>query len=58
MAGVRAASGDPLWISAPDADHIRITTSSIDHQPDQPSLEDFADLVAEAARAGTWSGHR
>jgi DNA-binding transcriptional MocR family regulator len=57
-AGVRAASGDPFWISPPDADHIRITTSSIDHQPGQPTLEELADLVAAAARAGSWSGHR
>jgi DNA-binding transcriptional MocR family regulator len=57
-AGVRAASGDPFWISPPDTDHIRITTSSVDHQPDAPPLEELADLVADAARAGTWSGHR
>jgi len=59
-AGVRAASGDPFWISSPGSDHIRITTSSIDggSQPDQPDLADLADLVAHAARAGTWSGHR
>jgi DNA-binding transcriptional MocR family regulator len=52
-AGVRAASGDPFWISAPASDHIRITTSSIDGSP-----EPLADLVAEAASAGTWAGHR
>ena len=69
-AGVRAASGDPFWISTPDADHIRITTSSIDDDParhhpdsehpdhDHPGLTDLADLVADAARAGTWAGHR
>ena len=57
-AGVRAASGDPFWISAPDTDYIRITTASVDHQPDRPHLDEIADLVADAARAGTWSGHR
>ena len=59
-AGIRAASGDPFWISPPGSDHIRITTSSIngDARPDQPDLADLADLVAHAARAGTWSGHR
>ena len=57
-AGVRAASGDPFWISAPDTDYIRITTSTVDHQPDGPHLNEIADLVAEASRAGTWSGHR
>jgi len=65
-AGVRAASGDPFWISPPDTDYIRITTSSIDDdpltgrsgRPGRPGLADLADLVADAARAGTWSGHR
>jgi DNA-binding transcriptional MocR family regulator len=59
-AGVRAASGDPFWISTPGADHIRITTSSIDGDPDRghPGVTDLADLVADAARAGTWAGHR
>ena len=67
-AGVRAASGDPFWISAPEVDHIRITTSSIDFAKDasaagaadhqHPSVTDLADLVADAARAGTWAGHR
>lgn len=52
-AGVRAASGDPFWISPRDSDHIRITTSSIDG-----SHESLADLIADAARAGTWAGHR
>jgi DNA-binding transcriptional MocR family regulator len=56
-AGVRAASGDPFWISAPDSDHIRITTSSIDAD-DESGLAALADLVADAARAGTWAGHR
>jgi DNA-binding transcriptional MocR family regulator len=51
-AGVRAASGDPFWISTPRSHHIRITTSAID------AADDLADLVAEAARAGTWAGHR
>jgi hypothetical protein len=54
---VRAASGDPFWISPPDSDHIRITTSSIDADS-EPDLAELADLVADAARAGTWSGHR
>jgi hypothetical protein len=71
-AGVRAASGDPFWISTPAADHIRITTSSIGADPgprpdrphtdrpgtDQPRIDDLADLIAAAARAGTWAGHR
>jgi DNA-binding transcriptional MocR family regulator len=52
--GVRAASGDPFWIAAPAADHIRITTSTVD----RPTVEEVADLVTEAARAGTWSGQR
>ncbi|MGC4109629.1 MAG: aminotransferase class I/II-fold pyridoxal phosphate-dependent enzyme [Nocardioides sp.] len=52
-AGVRAASGDPFWISPPATDHIRLTTSSV-----KEMTEPLADLVAEAARAGTWSGHR
>jgi DNA-binding transcriptional MocR family regulator len=56
-AGVRAASGDPFWISTPTTDHIRITTATVD--PRHPhDLSDLADLVAAAARAGTWSGHR
>jgi DNA-binding transcriptional MocR family regulator len=54
-AGVRAASGDPFWISAPSADHIRITTSTLD---EHTGLAELADLLAEAARAGMWSGHR
>ncbi len=52
-AGVRAASGDPFWITPPGSDHIRITTSSLNG-----SHEGVADLVADAARAGTWAGHR
>jgi DNA-binding transcriptional MocR family regulator len=57
--GVRAASGDPFWISNPGSDHIRITTATIDVESDSPdSLASLADLVATAARAGTWSGHR
>jgi DNA-binding transcriptional MocR family regulator len=52
-AGVRAASGDPFWISAPLSDHIRVTTAAID-----AGYDDLADLVAGAARAGTWSGQR
>jgi hypothetical protein len=52
-AGVRAASGDPFWISAPAYDHIRVTTAAIDG-----GYDDLADLVAGAARAGTWSGQR
>ena len=52
-AGVRAASGDPFWISPPGSDHIRITTSSLNG-----SHDGVADLVADAARAGTWAGHR
>ncbi len=52
-AGVRAASGDPFWITAPAAPHIRITTASID-----AGYDDLAALVAAAARAGSWSGHR
>jgi DNA-binding transcriptional MocR family regulator len=58
--GVRAASGDPFWISSPGSDHIRITTSSIEprHPADQPDLAQLADLVAAAARAGTWAGQR
>ncbi len=50
--GVRAASGDPFWISTPESDHIRVTTAAVD------GVDDLADLVAAAARAGTWSGHR
>jgi DNA-binding transcriptional MocR family regulator len=60
-AGIRAAGGDPFWLTPPPTDHIRITTSSIDGQadgPDLPALEDLADLIADAAQAGTWSGHR
>jgi DNA-binding transcriptional MocR family regulator len=66
-AGVRAASGEPFWISSPPGHHIRITTSSIcapevgsaaDMEPGHPSVWDLADLVAQAAHAGTWSGHR
>jgi DNA-binding transcriptional MocR family regulator len=74
-AGVRAASGDPFWISPPETDHIRITASSIDSSrrqdlPDRPDLPDLpdlpelpelpelADLIADAARAATWSGQR
>jgi DNA-binding transcriptional MocR family regulator len=58
--GIRAASGDPFWISPPGLDHIRITTSGVDGDPeaDHPAVAELADLVAEAARAGTWSGHR
>jgi len=59
-AGVRAASGDAFWISPPGSDHIRVTTSTIDgdHRPDRPDLPELADLIADAARAGTWAGHR
>jgi DNA-binding transcriptional MocR family regulator len=73
-AGVRAASGEPFWISSPPEHHIRITTSSIDisrvgsergseatPRPDHPAVGDvtgLADLISEAARAGTWAGHR
>jgi DNA-binding transcriptional MocR family regulator len=76
-AGVRAASGEPFWISSPPDHHIRITTSSIDisslrsssvdmsrtgsdaaPRSHHATLGDLADLVAEAARAGTWAGHR
>jgi DNA-binding transcriptional MocR family regulator len=63
-AGVRAASGDAFWISPPGSDRIRITTSSIDPETSRPDgppgtgLADLADLVAAAARAGTWAGHR
>ena len=52
-AGVRAASGDPFWISAPATDHIRVTTAAID-----AGYDDLAALVVGAARAGTWSGQR
>src|SRR5690242_2038791 len=48
-AGVRAASGDPFWISAPELDHIRITTSSIDHARPGGAVDDLADLIAHAA---------
>jgi DNA-binding transcriptional MocR family regulator len=59
-AGIRAASGDAFWISPPGSDHIRVTTSTIDgdHRPDRPDLPELADLIADAARAGTWAGHR
>lgn len=58
-AGVRAASGDPFWISPPTSDHIRITTATIDGgaAPD-PELPELADLIAAAAQAGSWAGHR
>jgi len=52
-AGVRAASGDPFWITPPAEPHIRITTASI-----VDGYDDLAALVAAAARAGSWSGHR
>ncbi|MBO0847805.1 MAG: hypothetical protein J2P22_20580, partial [Nocardioides sp.] len=52
-AGVRAASGDPFWISAPATDHVRVTTASVDS-----AYDELADLIAGAARAGTWSGQR
>ena len=52
-AGVRAASGDPFWISAPVSDHIRVTTATID-----AGYDALAELVAGAARAGTWAGQR
>jgi len=52
-AGVRAASGDPFWITPPGEAHIRITTASIDG-----GYDDLAVLVAAAAQAGSWSGHR
>jgi DNA-binding transcriptional MocR family regulator len=52
-AGVRAASGDPFWISSPASDHVRVTTSSVEAGHDE-----LADLIAGAARAGTWSGQR
>ena len=51
--GVRAASGDPFWISTPQKAHIRLTTASI-----REGYDDLADVVAEAARASTWAGHR
>jgi DNA-binding transcriptional MocR family regulator len=51
--GVRAAGGDPFWISTPQTDQIRITTSSI-HE----GYDELAAVVAESARAGTWAGHR
>ena len=61
-AGVRAASGDPFWISPPETAHIRLTTSTIDPHADPLAgtldLTELADLVAEATHAGTWSGHR
>ena len=52
-AGVRAASGDPFWITPPGESHIRITTASVDG-----GYDDLAALVAAAAHAGSWSGHR
>jgi DNA-binding transcriptional MocR family regulator len=52
-AGVRAAGGDPFWISPPDSDHVRVTTSTLDG-----GYDELADLIAAAARAGTWAGHR
>jgi DNA-binding transcriptional MocR family regulator len=52
-AGVRAASGDPFWITPRGEAHLRITTSSIDG-----GYDDLARLVAAAAHAGSWSGHR
>ncbi len=52
-AGVRAASGDPFWVSPPTGSHIRITTASIGD-----GYDELAALVAAAARAGSWSGHR
>lgn len=52
-AGIRAASGDPFWISAPDGDHIRVTTATLDTDDDE-----LAGVIADAARAGTWAGHR
>ena len=52
-AGVRAASGDPFWISPAAESHIRVTTASIDVGHDE-----LAALVAAAAHAGSWSGHR
>ncbi|HEY3528779.1 MAG TPA: aminotransferase class I/II-fold pyridoxal phosphate-dependent enzyme [Nocardioides sp.] len=53
-AGVRAASGDPFWISSPASDRIRITTATLDDS----DLGDLPDVIAAAARAGSWSGHR
>ncbi|HET7430988.1 MAG TPA: aminotransferase class I/II-fold pyridoxal phosphate-dependent enzyme [Nocardioides sp.] len=52
-AGIRAASGDPFWISAPPADHIRVTTATLDS-----GYDELAAVVYDAARAGTWSGQR
>jgi len=52
-AGIRVASGDPFWISPPDAAHIRITTALLDD-----GYDELAAVVAAAARAGSWSGHR
>ncbi len=52
-AGVRAASGDPFWITPPAGSHIRITTASISE-----GYDELAALLAAAARAGSWSGHR
>jgi DNA-binding transcriptional MocR family regulator len=52
-AGVRAASGDPSWITPPGEAHIRITTASI-----ADGHADLAALVAAAAHVGAWSGHR
>jgi DNA-binding transcriptional MocR family regulator len=53
VAGVRAASGDPFWISPPEAAHIRVTTASV-----VDGYDDLASLVATASRAGSWGGHR
>jgi DNA-binding transcriptional MocR family regulator len=50
--GVRAAGGDPFWISTPPSAHIRVTTASVD--PD----DGLADAIAASARAGTWAGLR
>src|SRR6185436_19534196 len=52
-AGVRAASGDPFWITTPVAAHIRLTTASI-----VDGYDDLAALVAAGTHAGSWSGHR
>src|SRR3954468_14214588 len=52
-AGVRAASGDPFWITPPNGRHIRITTATI-----SDGYDELAALVAAAAHAGPWSGHR
>ena len=52
-AGVRAASGDPFWISPPEVDHIRITTATVDR-----GYDELAEVVGAAAGVGTWSGLR